>query len=131
MTHQHDPDVRGPGRPRFLQTGEVASAAGVNVQTLRYYERRGLLARPERSSAGHRRYPPHTVTMLRMIKNAQRLGLRLDEIAELITDNPGATGIPAVSERKLAEIDAQIAQLTLIRKALATYVSPTSGLPER
>ncbi|MEU8076805.1 MerR family transcriptional regulator [Catellatospora citrea] len=57
-----------------LRSGELAAAAGVNLQTLRYYERRGLLAEPERSPGGHRLYPMQAVLLLRVIKTAQRLG---------------------------------------------------------
>lgn len=67
-----------------LRSGEVASAAGVNPETLRYYERRGLLAEPDRSLGGHRLYPSETVTVLRVIKTAQRLGFTLDEVADLL-----------------------------------------------
>lgn len=67
-----------------LRTGQVAAAAGVNVQTLRYYERRGLLASPDRSLGGHRVYPEQTVTVLRVIKAAQKLGFTLEEVAELL-----------------------------------------------
>jgi MerR family mercuric resistance operon transcriptional regulator len=57
-----------------LRSSQVAAAAGVNVQTLRYYERRGLLSEPQRSLGGHRLYPPEAVTTLQVIKAAQRLG---------------------------------------------------------
>jgi MerR family mercuric resistance operon transcriptional regulator len=67
-----------------LRSSQVARAAGVNSQTLRYYERRGLLAEPDRSLGGHRLYPPEAVTVLRVIKAAQRLGFTLDEVAELL-----------------------------------------------
>ncbi|WP_199742736.1 MerR family transcriptional regulator [Nocardia stercoris] len=67
-----------------LRTGELAAAAGVNIQTLRYYERRGLLAEPDRSPGGHRLYPRESVTALRAIKAAQRLGFTLDEVAQLL-----------------------------------------------
>src|SRR4030088_2260847 len=67
-----------------LRSGEVADAAGVNIQTLRYYERRGLLHEPERTLGGHRLYPPEAVTVLRVIKVAQRLGFTLDEVADLL-----------------------------------------------
>jgi len=60
-----------------LRSGEVADAAGVNVQTLRYYERRGLLHEPDRTLGGHRLYPPEAVTVLRVIKVAQRLGFHV------------------------------------------------------
>ncbi len=64
---------------RPLRSGQVTHAAGVNVTTLRYYERRGLLDEPDRTLGGHRLYPPETVTMLRIIKAAQRLGFTLEE----------------------------------------------------
>ena len=67
-----------------LRSGQLAAAAGVNIETLRYYERRGLLAQPDRSPGGHRLYPAETVTVLRVIKAAQRLGFTLDEVADLL-----------------------------------------------
>ena len=67
-----------------LRSGQVATAAGVNIETLRYYERRGLLREPHRSLGGHRLYPPETVTLMRVIKAAQRLGFTLEEVAELL-----------------------------------------------
>lgn len=106
-----------------LRSGEVAEAAGVNLQTLRYYERRGLLAEPRRSSGGHRLYPPEAVTLLRVIKAAQRLGFTLEEVAELLeagTHRRGRAqvGLRQRAEVKLAEIDSKIADLTVIRQAL-------------
>ena len=67
-----------------LRSGQVAEAAGVNRQTLRYYERRGLLAEPERSLGGHRLYPEQAVTIVRIIRASQRLGFTLDDVAELL-----------------------------------------------
>jgi MerR family mercuric resistance operon transcriptional regulator len=67
-----------------MRTGEVAEQAGVNIQTLRYYERRGLLAEPHRSIGGHRLYPSDTVALINVIKAAQRLGFTLDEVAGLL-----------------------------------------------
>jgi DNA-binding transcriptional MerR regulator len=67
-----------------LRAGEVASRAGVNLQTLRYYERRGILAEPDRSLGGHRLYDDSTVLLLRVVKAAQALGFSLEEIAELL-----------------------------------------------
>ncbi|GAA0236958.1 MerR family transcriptional regulator [Cryptosporangium japonicum] len=109
-----------------LRTSEVAAAAGVNTQTLRYYERRGLLAEPERSPGGHRLYPAEAVTALRIIKAAQRLGFTLDEVADLLeagrhrhrTD----TGLQARAQAKLVEIDARLADLQTIRAALIEAV---------
>jgi DNA-binding transcriptional MerR regulator len=110
-----------------LRTGQLATAAGVNVQTLRYYERRGLLAEPERSLGGHRLYPPETVTALRVIKAAQRLGFTLDEVAELLTLSRHShhTRRPRLAERtvaKLADVEARIADLAVIRDTLRAAV---------
>lgn len=71
-----------------LRTGRPAAAAGVHAQTLRYYERRGLLTEPARTPGGHRLYPQSSVTVLRVIKAAQQLGFTLDEVAHLLGDAP-------------------------------------------
>ena len=107
-----------------LRSGEAAAAAGVNVQTLHYYERRGLLAQAGRTASGHRQYPARTVTLVRMIKNAQHLGFSLDEVAALIAASADPDEITAITARKLADVDAQINRLTLIREALALAASP-------
>lgn len=107
-----------------LRSGQVAEAAEVNLQTLRYYERRGLLAEPERTLGGHRLYPPETVTVLRVIKAAQRLGFTLEEIAELIESGrhhhgrAGDTGLQGRAAAKLAEVEAKIADLQVIAASL-------------
>ena len=108
-----------------LRTGEVASRAGVNIQTLRYYERRGLLAKPGRSNGGHRLYPPDTVALLQVIKAAQRLGFTLDEVSDLL--DAGRRRHPTGHLRrratdKIAEIDRKIADLAAIRETLAQVV---------
>jgi DNA-binding transcriptional MerR regulator len=106
-----------------LRSGEVAAAAGVNLQTLRYYERRGLLAEPERSLGGHRLYPAETVTVLKVIKAAQRLGFTLDEIADLLENGRGAdAGLRARAQAKLAEIEAKIVDLEVVAGSLRTVV---------
>lgn len=108
-----------------LRTGEVAERAGVNIQTLRYYERRGLLAEPVRTLGGHRLYPPDTVALLTVIKAAQRLGFTLDEVAELLATGRRRHPAPDLRERaieKIAEIDRRIADLTAIRTTLAEVV---------
>jgi MerR family transcriptional regulator, mercuric resistance operon regulatory protein len=107
---------------KTVRTGEVARLAGVNVQTLRYYERRGLLPRPVRTSGGHRVYAPATVGLLRTIKAAQGLGFTLDEIALLLASGrrPSLRG-RAVT--KIAEVDAKIEELSAARTTLATIVA--------
>lgn len=107
-----------------LRTSQVANAAGVNQQTLRYYERRGLLARPDRSPGGHRLYDPGTVSVLRVIKAAQRLGFSLDEVAELLEagrhqhGRARDRGLQHRVKAKLAEIEAKITDLTVIADTL-------------
>jgi MerR family mercuric resistance operon transcriptional regulator len=106
---------------RGLRSGQVAAAAGVNRQTLRYYERRGLLAEPGRTLGGHRLYPPETVTVLQMIKTAQRLGFTLEEIAELLDAGAHHHGRPDAGLRarvKLSDVEARIAHLTVIADTL-------------
>ena len=110
-----------------LRSGQVAEAAGVNIQTLRYYERRGLLPEPERSPGGHRLYGGEAVTVLRVIKAAQRLGFTLEEVAELLEAGRHRHGRPVAGLRqravaKLAEVDAKVADLTTIRTTLAAAV---------
>jgi DNA-binding transcriptional MerR regulator len=104
-----------------LRAGQVADAAGVNVETLRYYERRGIIPEPDRSLGGHRVYSEATVTTLRVIKAAQRLGFTLDEVAELLEagrHHHGVGGLQSRTEVKLAEVDQKIADLQVIRLAL-------------
>ncbi|WP_280428318.1 MerR family transcriptional regulator [Nocardia brasiliensis] len=109
-----------------LRSGELAAAAGVNVQTLRYYERRGLLGRPDRSLGGHRRYPERTLTILRIIKAAQRLGFSLDEVAQLLRSEPRRVregGLPVRTAGKLAEVDAKLTELTEVRDTLRAMLA--------
>jgi len=107
-----------------LRSGQVADAAGVNPQTLRYYERRGLLAEPRRSLGGHRLYPTESVTVLRVIKAAQRLGFTLNEISDLLETGKhrhGAQpdpGLQARARQKLAEIERKISDLQAIKESL-------------
>lgn len=112
-----------------LRSGQVAEAAEVNLQTLRYYERRGLLEEPQRTLGGHRLYPPETVTVLRVIKAAQRLGFTLDEIGELIEagrhrhGRPGDRGLRARAGAKLGEVEAKIADLQVIATSLREAIA--------
>ena len=112
-----------------LRSGEVAAAAGVNPQTLRYYERRGLLAPPERTLGGHRLYRPEAVTTLRVIKAAQRLGFTLDEVTDLLETGRhrhGSFRQPALQTRakaKLAEVEQKIADLSVIAETLRTALA--------
>jgi DNA-binding transcriptional MerR regulator len=118
--------------PSGLRSGQVAAAAEVNIETLRYYERRGLLAEPDRSPGGHRLYPAGTVTVLRVIKAAQRLGFTLEEVADLLDVGrhhhaPVRTGrgrraqdagLQQRARAKLAEVEERIADLSTMRDTL-------------
>lgn len=104
-----------------LRSGQVAEAVGVNVETLRYYERRGIIPEPDRSLGGHRLYSEETVTTLRVIKAAQNLGFSLDEVAELLEagrHHHDGGGLQSRTEAKLAEVDQKIADLQVIRASL-------------
>jgi MerR family mercuric resistance operon transcriptional regulator len=111
-----------------LRSSQVAAAAGVNPQTLRYYERRGLLAEPDRSLGGHRLYPTEAVTVLRVIKAAQRLGFTLDEVADLLDAGRHRqgrrpdTGLRSRAQTKLTEVEAKIADLRVIAGRLRAAV---------
>jgi len=107
-----------------LRRGQVAAAAGVSIETVRYYERRGLLAEPDRSPGGHRLYPPEAVTLLRVVKAAQRLGFTLDEVSDLLELGKHRhgkrvdAGLQLRAGRKLMEVEERIADLVTIRDNL-------------
>jgi redox-sensitive transcriptional activator SoxR len=109
-----------------MRVGEVAARAGVNVETLRYYERRGLLPKPERAPSGHRRYDEETVRFLRSIKEAQSVGFTLAEIADFLgatrrSRSPSET-LRVRAAAKIDEIDSRIAGLRRMRDELARIV---------
>ena len=104
-----------------LRINDVAQAAGVNRETLRYYERRGLLEQPERSPGGHRLYDERAVKTLRIIKAAQRLGFTLEEVADLIEVGRRRgrdSGLQTRAREKLVEVEARMADLEAIRDNL-------------
>src|SRR5262245_4682066 len=105
---------------------EAAEQAGVNVQTLRYYERRGLLPKPPRRTSGYREFPEDAVRIVRFIKRAQDLGFSLDEVEELLRlrRNSGRhrQRIRSLAERRIADIDRRIGELERMRGALRKLV---------
>lgn len=111
---------------RGLRVAELARQVGVRPDTIRYYERSGLLAAPPRTAAGYRSYPPSAAGRVRFIQGCQRLGLRLREIADLLAVRD--TGVcpcePAESllHRRIDELDAELARLTALRADLAGMV---------
>jgi Hg(II)-responsive transcriptional regulator len=110
-----------------MRTHEVAERAGVNTQTLRYYERRGLLAEPPRSPAGYRDYPASVVQVLRFVKRAQELGFTLAEVEELLGLADGGPescdAVRALAESHTAELDRKIADLQRMRASLGALVA--------
>lgn len=107
-----------------LTIGQLARASGVNVETIRYYQRRGLLDEPDKPLSGIRRYPDAVVKRVSFIKRAQALGFTLDEISSIL-QLEGAdccTETRELAARKLEVIKAKLASLTAMHDALAGLV---------
>lgn len=105
-----------------LTIGQVAAAAAVNIQTIRYYERRGLFTTPRRTPSGYRQYAEDAVHRLRFIKHAQELGFSLKEIQELLALRVRHGGTCDTVERKTREkielVEGKIRDLKRIRRTL-------------
>ena len=114
-----------------LTIGEVAERAKVHIETLRYYERRGLVASPPRSVSNYRLYPEGAVRRVRFIKRAQELGFSLKEIKELLSlraaPEAGCAEVRAHAEAKIRDIDEKIGSLTAMKDALSKLVAECSG----
>ncbi len=122
---------------RELTIGRVAKLAGVNVETIRYYQRRGLLAEPDKPHMGYRRYPMEMVKRLRFIKRAQALGFTLKEVSGLLglEEACACAETRALAAHKVDLIDRKLADLAAMRQALASLVQqcdagePAEGCP--
>jgi DNA-binding transcriptional MerR regulator len=106
-----------------LRVGEVAARAGVHRETLRYYERRGLITPPPRRSSGYRQYPAETVERVRLIKWAQGLGFTLREIVDLSRIprdhvRGRAQHVRSSARAKIGEIDEKIRRLVAVKREL-------------
>jgi MerR family mercuric resistance operon transcriptional regulator len=109
-----------PGEKRSI--GQLAKAAGVNVETVRYYHRRGLIPMPPKRIGGRRHYPESALRQIAFVRRAQNLGFTLEEILSLLkilADGKGCDGGRALTERKLEELDSRIAVLTRMKRELA------------
>jgi len=121
---------------RGLRIAELARAAGVPTDTVRYYERVGLLPPPRRTASGYRDYDAGAVDRLRFIQGAQRLGLRLVDIGHLLAvrDTGHCPCEPAgeLLRRRLEDVDAQIARLTALRVEMAAMAAalPQAECPD-
>ncbi len=115
-----------------MRIGEVADAAGVPVQTIRYYERRGLLPAPERGTSNYRLYDPSTLTQLQFIRRAQAAGLTLVQIASILNlRRNGATPCTHVHSLLLAKLDdvqARQAKLAALKDELENLISRSDQL---
>ena len=122
-----------------MTIGQVASGAGVNIQTVRYYERRGLLPKAPRTASGYRQYDADAVARLRFIKRAQDLGFSLEEIAGLlelrVEHGAACAAVEATAKEKIAMVEKKIGELERMRMVLAELAracelrEPTSDCP--
>ena len=111
-------------RSEMLTIGALADAAGVNVETIRFYQRKGLMREPDRPVGGIRRYGEPDLARVRFIKSAQRLGFSLDEIADLLKleDGSHCTQARKQAEHKLADVRARLDDLRRIEGVLQDLV---------
>ncbi len=124
-----------------LTIGRLASAAGVNIQTVRYYERRGLMPKAPRTRSGYRQYGDEAVARLRFIRRAQDLGFSLEEIRGLLelrvrgTSSVACEQVEAKTRQKISLVEGKIRELKGIRRGLEQLVSacqtrnPTGDCP--
>lgn len=108
-----------------LTIGQLAKETGTHVETIRYYERQGLIAEPPRRASGYREFPPEYVERIRFIKRAQALGFTLREISELLAladGNPACKDIRKFTEEKIKVIETRIHDLARIKEVLQDLV---------
>ena len=114
-----------------LTIGRLAKQAGVNLETLRFYERRGLLPRPPRSASGYRMFPADAARRIRFIRRAQELGFSLTEIGELlslrVSRHTTSAAIRARAEAKIADIEAKMRSLESIKRTLRKLTKTCDG----
>lgn len=114
-----------------LKIGQVAERAGVGVETIRFYERRGLLEEPARKQSGYRQYTDDVVDRLRFIRRAKNLGFTLAEIKELLELRvaPGTTcaAVKSCAETKIGDIEERIRSLQRMKEALESLTAACSG----
>lgn len=118
-------------KPNSLTIGRLAKQAGINLETVRYYERRGLLPKPPRSASGYRLFPAEAARRLGFIRRAQELGFSLGEIRELLSLRMSAaarsTDVRRRAEAKIADIEAKIRSLDSIKRTLRKLANACEG----
>lgn len=107
-----------------LTIGRLAKAAGVNVETVRYYQRRGLIDEPRKPPGGHRRYAASVIQQLGFIRRAQQLGFSLEEVKALLELAGGGScrDALAMAEQKFEVLGARVAQLVQMRRELQGHI---------
>ena len=114
-----------------MKIGELARAAGVPIDTVRYYERQGLLPLPARTTSGYRQYGHDDVARLRFVRRAKALGFTLEEIRELLglsaRREADMAGMKAAAMQKLADIDDKLAELQRMRAGLDSLIASCPG----
>ncbi|HVI26654.1 MAG TPA: heavy metal-responsive transcriptional regulator [Xanthomonadaceae bacterium] len=114
-----------------MKIGELAKQAGIGVDTVRHYEREGLLPAARRLASGYRDYAPGDLRRLRFIRRAKALGFTLPEIRELLAlstrREDDMAAVKAAAEAKIADIDGKLAELQRVRAGLATLVAACPG----
>jgi DNA-binding transcriptional MerR regulator len=116
----------GPSKKALLRSGELARLAGVSTDTLRHYERKGVLAVPRRSENGYREYPAEALERVRLVRRALSVGFTLEELARVFRDRERG-GVPCRAVRemaatKLAEIETRLSELKDVRDRLQTII---------
>lgn len=111
-----------------LTIGRLAKKSDVNVETIRYYQRIGLIEEPAKPAQGYRLYPAGTVDRVRFIKRAQVLGFSLNEITPLLglSDGKHCADTEALARKKLTTVEQKIADLAAIKKTLADLIAHCS-----
>ena len=114
-----------------LTIGKVARETGVGIETLRFYEREGLIAEPARRPSGYRDYPPAVIRRVRFIRRAKELGFSLREVAELLSlrvdGERTCAAVYGLATAKIADIERRIDELRRMKKALASLASACTG----
>lgn len=107
---------------RRYTIGQLADEVGLNIETVRFYERRGLIPKPPRNESGYRQFPKETVEQIKFIKNAKELGFTLREVSELlslrVTHDSSCADVRLKAEKKIGEIEEKIDTLTRIKTVL-------------
>ena len=114
--------MSGDEKKQYLRSGELARLAGVSTDTLRHYERKGLLARPHRSMNSYREYPAGALDRVRLVRRALEVGFTLDELASILSVRDRGGGpckeVRALAGKKLTQVETRLVELRVLRNEL-------------